>query len=209
MKMNIKNLFGTLLLCLTVVFADSNFKGNCNDLEKSLKKNNKDGVNLFLHNCNHDKNGNAVEYEITIECSYSNNQFTFNQSLFDNLSTYTNLEKLSLYDCRVCNNIDKLNFEPLKKLEKVTEVYIRLSSDFNIPSYFKNLKKLTYGRCAPEVISYSQIEELYLDDAEYDGYVVDFEGIPNLKSLSIISTADDAGDLDIKMPKKIKIFIPK
>jgi len=82
--------------------------------------------------------------------------------------------------------------------------FVKLSNDFNIPKYLKNLKKITYGRCAPDTISYSQIEELDLMDAEYYESKVNLEGNTNLKILEIESSADDAGDLDVKLPKQLK-----
>jgi len=197
--MKFKNLF-TTLLCLTVAAADTNYTGKCKDLNKTLDKKSNNGIKYSLDNCTLDKNGNAVDYEITLECG---DDSILSQTGINEISTFTNLKLLTIYTCRTKSS-ENLNLEPLKKLEKVSELFIKLSNDFNIPKYLKNLKKITYGRCAPDTISYSHIEELDLMDAEYYESKVNLEGNTNLKFLRIESSSDDAGDLDVKLPKHLK-----
>jgi len=58
--MNFKNLF-KILLCLTVVSAESDFKGNCKDLDKIVAKKSTEDVEYYVSECALDKQRNAVD----------------------------------------------------------------------------------------------------------------------------------------------------
>jgi len=129
--------------------------------------------------------------------------FFFNETIINEFSTFTNLKKLTLNGCDSSYNED-VNFEPLKKLENVTELTLSSSTFFNLIEYFKNLKKVEILRYGPDTISNNNIEELVFDEmSNYDSIAINFEGLTNLKKLTIFATHCDSGDLDIRFPKNL------
>jgi len=201
--MNFKSVLKVLVSLTAVAATKNNYKGKCKDLENTLEKYVVEDSQLLLYGCELDNKGNAVNYTLNIDCGYGD--FSLTQEFINDLSTFTNLEKLTLDECVFQK--DDLNFEPLNKLEKLIEIHFIRSSDNNdLINYFKHLKTLIYGRCAPDTISNNNVEKLILNDAEYYESKVNLEGLPNLKYLTITSSSDDAGDLDIRMPKNL-IFL--
>jgi len=200
--MNYKNLF-SILLCVTTVFSESNLKGECRELEEKLEKNKTDEFSISLSNCILDDKEKAVEYEINIDCNVES--FSLTQTFVNNLSTFTNLKKLSLYECYSKDDV-KVDLEPLKKLEKVTELSLARTTHFYLIDYFKNLKivRIDDGH-GPEKITNNSIEEITITEvSNYDSIEVNFEKLSNLKKLDISSTHCDSGDIDIHFPKNIK-----
>jgi len=61
MKINFKNLFTIFLLCFSVVFAETDYKGECKDLQKKIEKNNTNDITFSLIDCTLDTKGKAVD----------------------------------------------------------------------------------------------------------------------------------------------------
>jgi len=202
--MNFKNLFATLL-CLTAVYAeDNNYKGKCKDLEEKILKYSTEEDSISFNNCNLDNKGNAVDYEIELNCYRKD--FNLTQTLIDEISTFTNLKKLSVDGCEPSDTA--INFESLKKLEKLTELNLSLTHFFDIIDNIKNLKKLQFSFYAPNTLSSSTIEELEFIDSEFAaiGAKVNLEGLTNIKKLKFTKynfAYNDVGELNIRLPKNL------
>jgi len=196
--MNFKYLFAVLLGLTAVYAADEEYKGECKGLKEKIESKITEGMSIDFYDCVLDEKEKAVNYKISIDCNYD---FPLTQPLIDEISNFTNLNKLTLNLCGPSKEVQ--NFEPLKKLDKVTEMVFLATTHYELLDIFKNLKTVEMVTKAPSTIINNSIEELTLTEVDYDGIKVNLEGVTNVKKLKISTSPSDAGDLDIRFPKTI------